>query len=143
MKNSKWALICAALALIAMAVAGCSSDDNNPAAPQAIDTAPPVLPTGLSVTYADANHQAYLQWDENTVDADLAGYLITRSTYTQTVDLVTTPQAENAFVDTVANMGPEVTYYVYSVDTTGNVSAAATVTLQFAGHKDGPAQVGM
>ena len=143
MKNSKWALICAALALFTVAVAGCGSDNDNPAAVQAIDTAPPVLPTGLSVSFADAAHQAYLQWDANTVDADLAGYLVTRSTYTETVELVTTPQVETAFVDTVADLGPEVTYYVYSVDTTGNVSAAAAVTLQLGGHKDGPVLLGM
>ena len=76
------------LALIALA-GGCGSDD--PAAPVSIDTAPPAVPTNLTANYVSANGGVILSWDANTVDADLAGYVIDKVRSGVTTPLVTTP----------------------------------------------------
>jgi len=69
----------------------------------------------------------------HAADADFAGFLVSRASYDlDPVELVGAPQASTEFQDAdVASCGRQVTYYIYSVDTSGNVSAASTVSLQF------------
>lgn len=111
--------------------AGCGDDDDqNPAAP-IVDTAPPALPGGLVVNYDPAQQTALVAWNANVTDSDLAGYLVSRGSYDLTpTALVSDPQTANAYEDSdLAGCGRQVTYYVYSVDTNGNVSAAATIAV--------------
>jgi hypothetical protein len=125
MKITKWTLL--VLALVAIAAAGCGSDDDTPTAPLPVDTAPPVLPTGLEVSYNARTQELTLLWNENTTDADFAGFLLTRTAFGETVELITTPADETTFVDDLGTVGRAAQYRVYSVDTTGNVSAAAAI----------------
>lgn len=125
MRNTTWMLMMA----LAMTIgaAGCGSDnDNSPVAPP-VDTAPPMLPSGLTVTYVPASLEVVVSWDPNTTDADFAGFLVSRTVAGVTEDLVDAPQATTEFVDNVLGVSRVLTYRVASVDATGNVSAAATV----------------
>lgn len=128
MASKKITLALMALGLMALMV-GCSSDDDSPAAP-VVDTAPPALPGNVAVELV--SDEATVTWDANVTDADLAGYLVSRGSYDNAPEaLVTEPQAANSYADELGECcGRQVTYYIYSVDTSDNVSAAATVTLQ-------------
>jgi hypothetical protein len=112
------------LALVAMA-AGCSDDD--PAAPAAIDTAPPAVPTNLTADYAGQG-TVILSWDPNTVDTDLAGYVVDKVYRGETVALVASPIAVPTWQDPAVGTGVT-TYRVYSVDHAGNESAVAVATI--------------
>lgn len=128
MRNTTWMLMMA-LALT-IGAAGCGSDDDNSPVAPPVDTAPPVLPTGLAVTYDPASLEVVVTWEPNTTDADFAGFLISRTVVGATEDLVDEPVDTTEFVDSAMGVGREITYRVSSVDETGNVSAAATVDLQ-------------
>jgi len=130
MASKKITLTLVCFSLFALLV-GCGSDnDSSPVAP-VVDTAPPALPGNLDVDYAAAQQQAVITWDANVTDADFAGFLVSRGSYDGApAALVTEPQATNTFQDQLGDAcGRQVTYYIYSVDTSDNVSAAATVTL--------------
>jgi hypothetical protein len=131
MASKKTTLTLVCLGILALVV-GCGSDDDSPSPTAPIDTAPPALVAGLAVDYDAAQSQAVVTWEPNVTDADLAGYLVSRGVFQHDpVALITAPQAASTFQDDVSNPGgSQVTYYVYSVDTSDNVSAAATVTLQ-------------
>jgi len=122
------------LALIALA-SGCGSDD--PAAPVSIDTAPPAVPTNLAADYIPGQGGVTLSWDANTVDADLAGYVVDKVHQGVTTALVATP----IMVPTCQDPNPAngvTTYYVYAVDLAGNESAVAMATISLVGsHSDG------
>ena len=129
MASKKTTLILVSLGIIAL-LAGCGGDDDsNPVNP--VDTAPPALPGNLDVQYAADQNTAIVSWDENVTDADFVGYLVSRGAYDFEPEvLVDTPQASNRYLDQLgADCGRQVTYYIYSVDSSDNVSAAATVTL--------------
>lgn len=131
MASKKTTLIIASLSIIALLV-GCGSDnDSNPAAP-VVDTAPPALPGNPAVQFTADQSTAIVTWDDNVTDADFAGFLVSRGSYdNDPVVLVGTPQTASQFADQLAqDCGRQVTYYIYSVDTSDNVSAAATVTLE-------------
>ena len=105
--------------------AGCSDDDPvNPTT--SIDTAPPAVPANLHVDYDLENAQ--ITWDMNTVDPDLAGYIVTKERYGITEVLVGTPTMITSYEDPNPQGGPNI-YQVYAVDQAGNQSAVATVTL--------------
>jgi hypothetical protein len=129
MRNTTWMLMMA-LAMTIGAV-GCGSDDNDnsPVAPP-VDTAPPALPSGLAVTYDPATLDVVVTWDPNTTDADFVGFLVSRTAAGATERLVYEPLNETAFTDNALGVGRTLTYRVFSVDETGNVSAAATVDVQ-------------
>jgi hypothetical protein len=129
MRNTTWMLMLA-LAMTLGAV-GCGSDDNTnlPVAPP-IDTAPPVLPTGLAVAFDPATLAVVVTWDANTTDADLAGYLVSRTVVGTTQELVDTPIASTEFVDNIQGSGFKATYSVAAVDESGNVSAAVSAEVQ-------------
>ena len=105
--------------------AGCS--DDNPVNPTtSIDTAPPAVPSNLSVEYA--GQMAQINWDMSTVDPDLAGYIVTREHNGITEILVAAPAMISSYEDSNPPLGTSM-YHVYAVDETGNQSAVATVTL--------------
>ena len=127
-KNLILTLLC--IAAMTFVVVGCGGDDDSPAAP-AVDTAPPALPSGVAVQYSPAQQSANLSWDQNVTDSDFAGFLVSRGSYDlEPVELVTQPQAANSYLDSdLDGAGRQVTYYIYSVDESGNVSAAASIDI--------------
>jgi len=74
---------------------------------------------------------ATVSWAQNVTDSDFDGFLVSRGSYDlDPVAVVSDPQSANSFQDTdLDGAGRQVTYYIYSVDTSGNVSAAATVSV--------------
>lgn len=126
-------MIAATLILGLVAVATGCSDSNNPivAAP---DTAPPALPSNLEVDFTSG--VAVVSWDENAIDADLAGYVVTRERLGETETLVETPMLMTSYQDSAPLVGSSA-YHVFAVDTSGNESAVATVYLMVAvSHND-------
>lgn len=126
-------MIAATLILGLVAVATGCSDSNNPivAAP---DTAPPALPSNLEVNFTSG--VAVVSWDANAVDADLAGYVVTRERLGETETLVATPTLMTSYQDSAPLVGSS-SYHVFAVDTSGNESAVATVYLMVAvSHND-------
>ena len=129
MASKKIFLTLMCLTALTFVAVGCGDDDSNPVA-AAVDTAPPVLPSGLDLQYAAVDRAVTVSWDQNVSDADFAGFLVSRAAYDgEPVALVDEPQAAPYFEDADVDFGRVVTYYIYSVDTSGNASAAATVTL--------------
>ena len=124
------------IGLATLAFTGCS--DDNPAAPAPIiDNAPPAVPANVSADYQQGSSTVNIAWDANTIDADLAGYLIERENYGQTTVLTATPILAVTYQDESPQMGSNV-YRVYAVDTSGNASAVATSLVIITGsHVDG------
>ncbi len=130
MASKKFILTLLCIAAMTFVVVGCGSDDDSPAAP-VVDTAPPALPGGMSAQYSQASQSASISWDQNVTDNDFAGFLVSRGSYDMApAALVDEPQVGNSYQDSdLDGAGRQVTYYVYSVDSSGNVSAAATVSV--------------
>lgn len=118
-------MIATTLILGLMVVATGCSDSNNPvtAAP---DTAPPSLPSNLEVAFEGGI--AVVSWAPNTVDGDLAGYVVTRERQGETQTLVATPTLMTSYEDATPLLGSSA-YHVYAVDTSGNQSAVVTAYL--------------
>ena len=91
-----------------------------------IDTAPPAVPANLSVQYEGGS--ALVNCDMSTVDTDLAGYIVIREHNGVSEILVGTPIWNNNYEDPNPPSGVSL-YHVYAVDTSGNQSAIATVSL--------------
>jgi hypothetical protein len=127
MANKK--MIATTLILGLMVVATGCSDSKNPvtAAP---DTAPPALPSNLEVAFDGG--VAIVSWAENTVDSDLAGYVVTRERQGEVETLVATPTLMTSFEDESPLLGSS-SYHVYAVDTSGNESAVVTAHRMVAG----------
>ena len=123
MVSNKMIVTIMLIAAATLVCTGCS--DDSPVTPTTvIDTAPPAVPANLSVDHS--YDTATINWDANTVDTDLAGYIVTRERYGVTEVLVSTP--DPYYVDTNALAGSTL-YHVYAVDLRGNQSAVATVSL--------------
>ncbi len=122
MAGKKHFMILVALAALAV-LAGCSGDDNN--SPTAIDTAPPSMPSGVSGRAYD--YGVTLSWDENSLDADFAGFKVYRTAGDAVEVLVGDPQPNNWFMDTSPVLAARNEYRVTAVDFTGNESSFATV----------------
>lgn len=127
-KNLNLTLACLLAAMLI--VSGCGNSSSNPTQPP-VDTTPPVLPSGLNVDFAPRHQVATITWQANATDLDLAGYLVYRGSYDLSpVALVAAPQAATYYVDDdIEGHGRVLTYYIHAVDTSGNASAAATITL--------------
>jgi hypothetical protein len=119
------------LALIALAT-GCSDDD--PAAPVSVDTAPPALPTNFEAIYSEADGSVHLSWDANTVDTDLAGYLVDKHYNGETSALFASPISSPSCFDAAPGAGVT-QYYVWAVDFAGNQSAVASATISVMGER--------
>ena len=134
MAGKKMTVILVLMALVALGT-GCSSDD--PAAPVNVDTAPPAVPTNLTADWSMGGDGVTLTWDANTVDADLAGYVVDKAYRGETIALVSSPISMPMYQDD--NVGSGVTvYYVYAVDLAGNESAVAMATISVVGaHQTG------
>jgi hypothetical protein len=120
------AVIC--IGLVGLAVTGCSDDTDTPTAIPA-DSAPPAVPANLQLDYDGS--AAFLSWDANTVDADLAGYVIVRENNGNAQTISTSPQIHH-YVDVNPPLGATI-YQVSAVDAAGNRSAVATVYLTVSG----------
>lgn len=135
MASKKFILTLVCISTLGLLALGCGSDDDsNPVAPAPpIDTAPPMLPGNLDVDYSEVQQTAVITWNQNVTDADLAGYVVSRGSYDLTPTVLTeTPQTANTFQDQLTDdCGRQITYYIYAVDTSDNMSAAATITLEF------------
>ena len=123
------------ITVVGLAFTGCS--DNETAAlvaPVAIDTAPPAVPANVDLQYSDGS--ATISWAANTVDSDLAGYLVVRERYGVSETLVAAPALINSYVDAAPLTGSSM-YHVYAVDTAGNESAVSTTYLTVSvGHQE-------
>jgi hypothetical protein len=125
MVSKKMIVTCMLIAATTLVGAGCS--DDNPVNPTtSLDTAPPAVPSNLSVEYA--SQVAQISWDMSTVDPDLAGYIVTREQSGITEILVAAPAMISSYEDANPPLGTSM-YHVYAVDETGNQSAVATVSL--------------
>lgn len=131
MANKKMIAMTLILGLVALAT-GCSDSTTAPVTTP--DTAPPT-PAG-NVTIAFVDGVATLSWDIEAVDADLAGYVVTRNHNGATVVLLEAPTLVTTLEDATPEMGASI-YHVYAVDTTGNESAPSTTQLLISGsHAD-------
>lgn len=134
MTRNKTIVTLGLIALVSVAFMGCS-DDSDPVAvtpTQAVDTAPPAVPSNLSAEFDGS--AAILSWDENSVDADLAGFLVEKEHYDNVSVLIGIPSMVTSIVDNDVQAGIS-TYHVTSVDVSGNESAYATIQVVNAGSK--------
>jgi len=122
-----------AIAVLAMALAGCSSD-NDTTAPRVVpDTAPPAVPAAIEGYVHDST--VLVQWSPNVTDADLAGYKVYRMAGDRAVALTAEPVAANSYTDAHAPEGQQ-EYRVTAVDVSGNESAYQSVTVTVVGGPD-------
>lgn len=122
------------ITLVGLAFTGCSDSNDSVLAPT-VDTAPPAVPANVDLQYADG--AATISWAANTVDADLAGYIVERERYGVSETLVASPALITSYVDNAPLSGSSM-YHVYAVDNSGNQSAVSTTYLTVAlGHGTG------
>lgn len=136
MSSIKTIVTLALITTLSLVSIGCS-DSTDPVTvvdpPIVIDTAPPAVPSNLASAYAEGF--VTLSWDTNTTDSDLAGFVLTRDNYGELTTLVGSPSVFQSFQDAPA-MGLNI-YEIYSVDTTGNASAVASIEYRVYGeHND-------
>ncbi len=114
------------LAALLPVIGGCSGSDSvAPTLPAGTaDTAPPAVPTNLAATFTGS--AVKLNWDANTVDADLLGYRVYLLAYGATLALVEEPLTATWWVSPSSGT-VECTYAVTAVDVHGNESAWQTV----------------
>ncbi len=136
MANNKKILVGIMLLTVAIMATGCS--DSNPVnVNDAIDTAPPATPYAVRSTIDYTTGAAVVSWAVDTVDTDLAGYVVTRENKGNVVDLVSNPTLVYSVQDPDPQPGINV-YSVYAVDQAGNQSAVQNATLTLAStHTDG------
>ncbi len=135
MSSIKLIVTLALITTLSLVSIGCSDDTTSIVDPPIVvveDTAPPAVPANLAAEYSDG--QITLSWDQNTTDADLAGFIVNRDNYGDVTSLVSSPTILQSFDDNPA-MGLNV-YQVYSVDLVGNASAYATVEYHRIGRHD-------
>lgn len=135
-------LILLGLTLQSLILVGCS-DDNTVVQPSAnaIDTAPPSVPTGLTaaLTKPQAHPHAMTHvkvgWDPNVVDDDFAGFMVYRIVWGERHAMLDLPIRDSFWVDTHP-VDVACTYAVTSFDQSGNESA--WVAVNFLGFPEAP-----
>lgn len=127
MAGSKMILTIALISLVSVLGAGCS-DDSNPVSTPVIDTAPPAVPVELSASYDIGSGVATISWAPNTVDTDLVGFIVSRDHYGEVEQLVSEPTLVTTLEDPAPKVGIN-NYEIMAVDTSGNESAVATISL--------------
>lgn len=126
MATTKLLKLIALIGVLAIGLTACSDDSDTPAALTG-DTAPPAIPSNVYGGYSAGAGYVDLAWDQNVVDADFAGVLISRSTEDRpAVQLTETLYTGTTFRDYDPGIGANV-YSIVAVDENGNQSAAATV----------------
>ncbi len=131
MANTKKILVGIMLCSVAILATGCS--DSNPVnLDTAIDTAPPAAPFAVRSSMDNSTGGVVISWGVNTVDSDLAGYIVTRANEGQVTPLVSTPVMAQSVVD--ANPAWGINHYsVYAVDLAGNQSAVRNISYTLVG----------
>ena len=134
MTRNKTIVTLGLIALVSLAFMGCSDDDSPVVViPPAPDTAPPAVPSNLSADFDGVS--AEIAWDANTVDSDLAGFLVYKTHYSDDeVVLVGVPTLVTSITDNDILAGIN-EYHVTAVDEVGNQSAYATVQVVLEGSK--------
>jgi hypothetical protein len=100
--------------------------DPGPRPAPAMDTSPPVSPTGLATCNLPLR-LVKIAWDPNVTDPDVVGYRLVRRSGGADVVLQWEPTPRTHFVDDHPYDGLA-TYRVTAVDAAGNESPAATIT---------------
>jgi len=115
------------IAIVGLAFTGCSDNETaSVVAPAVIDTAPSAVPAEVDAYFT--GDSAIITWAQNSVDSDLAGFIVVRERYGVSSDLLATPAMVNSYVDHNPLAGVT-TYHVYSVDTSGNQSAVSSTSV--------------
>lgn len=115
------------ITVVGLAFTGCSDNETaSVVAPVVIDTAPPAVPAEVDAYFS--GDSAVITWAQNSVDSDLAGFIVVRDRYGVSSDLVASPAMINSYIDHNPLAGVT-TYHVYSVDTSGNQSAVSSTSL--------------
>lgn len=120
--TSRTSLILLALLIASLGLAtGCGSESGSTG--PALDTVPPAIPLDISGN-AVTNSGISLNWAANTVDPDLAGYVVYRSQSANRsyVPLSHGPVATNSYVDTSAQPGNTYWYTIAARDLNRNES---------------------
>jgi fibronectin type 3 domain-containing protein len=118
-----------------LALVGCSSNSSNVVSPPTqIDAAPPAIPTDLTGSVADAN--VMLVWAPNTIDTDVAGYMVYREKGGKVATMISTPLVESWYLDTRPNTSGDNVYRVTCVDLAGNESEYTTITVTIEEERD-------
>ena len=110
-----------AVALLALALTGCSSDNDTTSPLTTVDTAPPAVPAQIEGYVHDSS--VLVEWAPNMTDADLAGYKVYRMAGDRAVSMTSDPVATNSYMDERAPEG-SVEYRVTALDVSGNESAS-------------------
>jgi hypothetical protein len=129
MSSIKVIVLLATISILSLVSIGCSDSDSPVAVPAApvVDTMPPSIPTGLQAQFEDG--QIYVSWAANNVDADLAGFLVSREHDGVTSILVATPTLVQGIEDNP--LEGLSTYRISSVDDNGNESAFASINFTY------------
>lgn len=130
MANTKKILIAMLLTVMAVMAVGCS-DSNPVAVDNPVDTAPPAAVYAVRSNYDVTVGTATISWAPNTVDSDLAGYIVTRENKGNVVSLVATPTLSTQIADSSPQPGVNL-YSVYAVDLAGNQSAVQQIPVVLA-----------
>ncbi len=128
MKRTIKALTLMTLALAALTMTGCGSDNPLDPVPVSsepiIDTAPPAVPTGLA---AAPNAQSVkVTWDANVLDSDFVGFMVYRVVWGNQYPMLNLPMTDNLWIDDHP-VDVACTYAVTALDSHGNESAWAAV----------------
>ncbi len=134
-RTPRLTLILVALFVLSVGLAAGCSNDSGTTEP-ALDTVPPAIPLGISASVPGQSEVA-LNWAANTVDPDLAGYVVYRSQSANGGFLPVThgTVSTNSFLDTTVEPGHDYWYSVAARDINRNESARSapvkvTVPLQ-------------
>lgn len=111
------------IGLAAIAFTGCSDNDNLATPSAVVDNAPPAVPANVTADLSGGS--VTVAWAANTVDTDLAGYLVERENYGQITLLTSAPIMDVSYEDPHPAVGANI-YRVFAVDFVGNESAVAT-----------------
>lgn len=126
MYNSSKKILTTVLIGLVAVLAGCSDDPVAVGDP--VDTAPPATPYLVRSDFDADSGAALISWAENTVDTDLAGYLVTRENKGSVVFLIDNPTLVQSVEDPAPAPGSNL-YSVIAVDLAGNQSAVQQVYL--------------
>jgi hypothetical protein len=109
------------LTMLALLAVGCGDDSS----PTVVDTAPPAIPDGLSVSFVRG--AVTVSWQPNVVDSDFLGFRVVKHYLGQATVLRDNPSPATDIQDQADPGYNE--YRVTSVDRAGNESGYATIAV--------------